>query len=127
MLFYSLSITTIKIGLLPTTDPNLLWLVPLFGIAMVFAVLSILWVTLSVFKLVFVKSEKKVATPIVKSAPVVEEPVVEETTTNDDELVAVITAAVAAYIEQEEPEVAQTGFRVVSFRKTNGGKAWNSK
>ena len=120
---------SLKIGLLPTTDPNLLWLVPLFGMVMIFAVLSILWGVLSLFKFFFVKPEKKVeksapvevkAEPVVESAPVV-------ASTNDDELVAVITAAVAAYIASEDPAVAQNGFRVVSFRRANGGRAWNSK
>ena len=99
----------------------------LIGMGMIFAVLGLLWAVLAVFKLVFArpKKEKKTEAPAIAPA-VVEEAVVEEAA-NDDELVAVITAAVAAYMAQEEPEVAANGFRVVSFRRTNGGKAWNSK
>ena len=99
----------------------------LIGMGMIFAVLGLLWAVLAVFKLVFArpKKEKKTEAPAIAPA-VVDEAVVEEVA-NDDELVAVITAAVAAYMAQEEPEVAQGGFRVVSFRRANGGKAWNSK
>ena len=38
-----------------------------------------------------------------------------------------MSAAIAAYEASNGNEVAPGGFRVVSFRRTNGGKAWNSK
>ena len=105
----------------------------LIGMGMIFSVLAILWAVLAIFKLVFarpqgkkVKTEKKVEpapAPVAEPTPVVA-PV---TAQNDDELVAVITAAVAAYIATEEPNAYQGGFRVVSFRRANGGKAWNAK
>ena len=99
----------------------------LIGMGMIFAVLSILWAVLAIFKFVFAKPEKKkAATPVAQTAPVVEAPAVEETAANDDELVAVITAAVAAYMTQENPNAAPSGFRVVSFRRANGGRSWNS-
>ena len=99
----------------------------LIGMGMIFAVLSLLWAVLAIFKIVFARPKKeKTAAPVAAPAPV-EETVVEEDASNDDELVAVITAAVAAYMAQEEPDAAPNGFRVVSFRRTNGGKAWNSK
>ena len=99
----------------------------LIGMGMIFAVLSLLWAVLAIFKIVFARPKKeKTVAPVAAPAPV-EETVVEEDASNDDELVAVITAAVAAYMAQEEPDAAPNGFRVVSFRRTNGGKAWNSK
>ena len=107
---------------------EMMWQTPLFGMAMVFLVLALLWGVLAIFKLIFYKPENKKTKSVEekKPEPVVEPiPVVEEQ--NDDELVAVITAAVAAYIESEEPNAAPNGFRVVSFRRTNGGRAWNAK
>ncbi len=107
---------------------EMIWQTPLFGMAMIFIILGSLWGVLSLFKLIFYKPEKKVVKPaeerqpepVVQTAPIVEEQ-------NDEELIAVITAAVAAYIESEEPSAAPDGFRVVSFRRTNGGRAWNAK
>ena len=102
----------------------------LIGMGMIFAVLSILWGVLAIFKLVFARPEPKKAKQVAEVKPdlaaVAEpEPVVAEQ--NDDELIAVITVAIAAYIADEEPNAYQSGFRVVSFRRANGGKAWNSK
>ena len=101
----------------------------LVGIGMVFAVLTVLWGVLSIFKLVFAKPEKKVSAPAApKAEPITApEPVVAPTTNNDAELIAVLTAAIVAYEASQGNEVAPSGFRVVSFRRTNGGKAWNSK
>lgn len=101
----------------------------LIGMGMIFSVLSILWAVLAVFKLVFARPASKKAEKTVAPAPApVAEPEPEVVAADsDDELVAVLTAAVAAYIASEEPEAYQGGFRVVSFRRTNGGKAWNAK
>lgn len=101
--------------------------VTLIGVGMVFAVLTILWAVLAIFKQIFARPEKKKAepAPAAAPAPVIEEAV--EEAFDDGELIAVITAAVAAYIENEDPAMAQSGFRVVSFRRANGGKAWNAK
>jgi len=107
---------------------EMMWQTPLLGMGMIFAVLAILWAVLAIFKLVFAKPEKKKKeeAPVAQSAPVTEETIVEPTAANDDELVAVITAAVAAYMAQENPDATPSGFRVVSFRRANGGRSWNS-
>jgi sodium pump decarboxylase gamma subunit len=101
----------------------------LLGMGMIFAVLSLLWGVLAIFKLIFARPEKKVkAAPAPKAEPVVvPEPVVAPAASNDAELIAVLTAAIAAYEASQGNEVAPGGFRVVSFRRANGGKAWNSK
>jgi sodium pump decarboxylase gamma subunit len=101
----------------------------LLGMGMIFAVLSLLWGVLAIFKLIFARPEKKVkAAPAPKPEPVVvPEPVVAPAVSNDAELIAVLTAAIAAYEASQGNEVAPGGFRVVSFRRANGGKAWNSK
>ena len=103
----------------------------LLGMGMIFAVLSLLWGVLAIFKLIFVRPDKKkvkAAAPAPKPEPVVvPEPVVAPAASNDAELIAVLTAAIAAYEASQGNEVAPGGFRVVSFRRANGGKAWNSK
>ena len=110
----------------------------LFGMIMVFAVLAILWGILALMKFIMVgktpkpkKAEKKsaVAEVIAESVSAAEEdpePVVSGT--DDGELVAVIAAAIAAYRESEGLGEEYTGgFRVVSFRRANSGRAWNTK
>lgn len=111
---------------------KLLWQTPLLGMAMIFAVLGLLWGVLTIFKLIFVgatpaepkpKKETNAEPPqqmAVASAPAQEQ--------NQDELIAVLTAAIAAYRDAEaNGEEAPSGFRVVSFRRTNGGRSWNVK
>ena len=101
----------------------------LLGMAMIFSVLAILWGVLAIFKLIFAKPEpKKKAAPAPKAEPVViPEPVSAPKEADDSELIAILTAAIAAYEASNGNEVAEGGFRVVSFRRANGGKAWNSK
>ena len=80
----------------------------LLGMAIIFAVLVLIWGCLAVFKLYFSKYEAKPKEVVeVPSAPVVE--VVQD----DNEIVAVIAAAIAA----AEAESDGTKFRVVSFRR----------
>lgn len=110
---------------------EMLWQTPLLGMVMIFAVLTILWTVLALFKFIFAKpiKEKKpepVAEKTVEAAVEIDEEIVAGKT-DDGELIAVITAAVAAYMASEEPNVATNGFRVVSFRRVNGGKPWNTK
>ena len=63
------------------------------------------------------KAEPKPA-PTVAPAP---------TATDDAELIAVLTAAIAAYEAEQNPDVTPASFRVVSYRRTNGGRSWNAK
>ena len=84
----------------------------LLGMATVFSVLIIIWISLIVLKFFLhdvpmQKEAQKSAAPV----QVVETPVVK--TTNDDEIVAVIAAAIAA----AEAEDSGLKFRVVSFRR----------
>ena len=104
----------------------------LIGMAMIFSVLTILWVVLSIFKLIFAKPAKKVVKPEVKVEEVktptpAPATAAIETESDDGALIALITAAIVAYEASNGNEVAPNGFRVVSFRRTNGGRAWNSK
>lgn len=102
----------------------------LLGMGMIFAVLGILWGVLAVFKLVFAKPKKEVKAkaPKVESAPVAEPIKESSAAANDDaELIAILTAAIVAYESEQNPDVEPTNFRVVSYRRANGGRAWNSK
>ena len=110
----------------------------LFGMIMIFAVLAVLWGILALMKFIMVgktPKPKKVEKPSAV-AQVIEEsvsatekdrsPVIAQT--DDGELVAVIAAAIAAYRESEGLGEEYTGgFRVVSFRRANSGRAWNTK
>ncbi len=109
--------------------------VTLIGMLMVFAVLAILWAVLAVFKMIFAKAPKsekpakpekpapaKAPAPAVPpAAPAPAAPLA------NSELVAILTAAVAAYMAAENPNATPSGFRVVSYRRANGGRPWNSK
>lgn len=107
----------------------------LIGMGMIFSVLGILWAVLALFKFFFAKPAKpkakkeETAAPAEPApvAPVAAEPVIADDAQDDETLIAVITAAIAAYEASNGNDVAPSGFRVVSFRRTNGGKAWNSK
>lgn len=84
----------------------------LFGFAVVFAVLALIWGVLSLFKLFFTgkSGEDKKKPEITESAPVSAVPAVD-----DAALVAAITAAVSAYRVAHGESAG--GFRVVSFKK----------
>ena len=111
------------------------------GMGMVFLVLAILWIVLLIFKAIFYKegasaekAAKKAAKETAKAekeaakaeketakaapAPV---PAVTAPVADDGQLIAVITAAVAAAIESDPALTSQfaSGFRVVSFKKTD--------
>ena len=108
----------------------------LLGMGMIFAVLGILWGVLALFKVIFARPQKDKAakkavektvenkaepTPVVESAPA---PVA----SNDDgELIAILTAAIIAYESEQNPDAPIGNFRVVSYRRANGGRSWNAK
>ena len=86
----------------------------LIGMLTIFAVLSILWLFLVVFKLVFhdlpkKRAEKKPLTPVVTA-----DVTPEAKTIDDGELIAVISAAIA----MAENDNSGAKFRVVSFKRT---------
>lgn len=121
-----------------TTDAEtltMMWQTVVLGMGMVFAVLAILFLILSVFKLVFAGKTPKEPKPVkenpIKAKPVenvsAATPAPAPTQSNDGELIAILTAAVAAYMAEEETEVPEGEFRVVSFTRVRGGRAWNSK
>lgn len=99
----------------------------LLGMLTVFAVLSILWGCLEIFRYVFYTvpernkangGDKPASEPVAPVVPVVTDP--EPAVYSDDgEVVAAIIAAITAMRSEEAAEsgVAPTAFRVVSFRK----------
>jgi sodium pump decarboxylase gamma subunit len=93
----------------------------LFGMAVVFSVLLLIWGVLSLFRIIFFRDPKKETAEIspekeAATAPIAEE-VIPEAQPDDNELIAAITAAIAAVLESETDK-PQTSFRVVSFRRT---------
>ena len=125
---------SIKIGV-AKEYAELLWLTPLVGIAMVFAVLTILWGVLVLFKLIFARPKKdktqnnKKTDEASKSESTVDATAVVApiAATDDSELIAVLTAAIYAYESEQNPNEPIGNFRVVSYRRTNGGRSWNAK
>lgn len=110
------------------------------GILMVFSVLTLLTLILYLSKVIFHDIPKKkkeqaqakteatneVFVPVTETSPLVEESVKYEN--NDAELAAVITAAIAAMLEGEEyANQFKSGFRVVSFKRSDATGAWNKK
>lgn len=103
----------------------------LLGMVMIFAVLALLWGILAIFQKVMSRGTTK---PTNTSASASTSSKVAETTavsaSSDDEmLAAVITSAIAAYMADENnaSSACDKGFKVVSFRRVQGGKAWNLK
>lgn len=104
-----------------------------FNLAIVMAVLAILWGSLEIFRVIFYELPKKRAaknteTPasqLEQSLSLPEqtpnEPAPAEAEADDSELAAAITAAVYAYLDCEAKSEGKPayagGFRVVSFRK----------
>ena len=125
---------SIKIGV-AKEYAELLWLTPLVGIAMVFAVLTILWGVLVLFKLIFARPKKdktqnnKKTDEASKSESTVDATAVVApvAAADDSELIAVLTAAIYAYESEQNPNEPIGNFRVVSYRRTNGGRSWNAK
>lgn len=97
------------------------------GAVLAFAAIGLLWAVLSVFKKVFGGSRSESEEPVVNtvsapaSAPV-------SAPASDAQLIAVLTAAVAAYMAEENGTAPDPStFRVVSFKRVSNGRAWNSK
>ncbi len=121
-----------------TTDAEtltMMWQTVVLGMGMIFAVLASLWGVLSIFKLVFAgkstkapKQKKQAVEAPVTPAPVSEAANVASVQAaqadETQQLVAVLTAAVAAYRANEG---AAGEFRVVSFKRAGGAKAWNAR
>ena len=100
----------------------------LFGFAVVFGVLILIWGILALFKVFFytIPNAKKNPAPKVKhepkkevkAEPKAEAPVapVAQASSNDGEIVAAIIAAIESY-RAANGSTAPGGFRVVSFKK----------
>ena len=109
----------------------------LLGMGMIFAVLGVLWGVLAIFKLVFARPKKekkaepqKVEPQKVEPAPTqaaTPAPAPAPAATNDAELIAILTAAIYAYESEKNPDAPIGNFRVVSYRRANGGRSWNAK
>ena len=85
----------------------------LIGMLAIFAVLTILWGCLILFKIAFHDIPAKKANKQVVEATPVAEPTEISTVSSDDEIIAVIAAAVA----MAESESDGLKFRVVSFKR----------
>lgn len=96
------------------------------GMVAIFSVLAIIWLILNIFKRVFAQSTNDTPKEIPASPIVEEKPVV--ITSESDITVAIITAAIEAYIASDEALASEYsgGFRVVSFKRSNGTASWNS-
>ena len=112
--------------------------VTLQGMLMIFAVLSLLWGVVAVFKVflhdipakkaakqaALAKAVAEVTAPVAE--PVAEPMAEAEPEEEEGEIVAAITAAIAAMLQSEEYNGQfASGFRVVSF--TRKGGAWNKQ
>lgn len=84
----------------------------LIGMLTIFTVLSLLWLFLTIFKVVFhdIPEKKKEKPAVVVESVVSTAPVAKD---NSEEIVAVIAAAIA----MAESENSEMKFRVVSFRR----------
>lgn len=97
----------------------------LIGLIIVFGVLAVIWLVLSLFKVIFYKdpnkkkAEKK---PEPKEAPVAV-PVAPQPVQDNGAVIAAIVAAISAMRNEEG---ITDGFRVVSFKRGTN-KPWNIK
>ena len=98
------------------------------GAVLAFAAIGLLWAVLSVFKKVFgggrSSSDDEPVASVVSAVP----NAVSAAPQSDAQLIAVLTAAVAAYMAEENGTAPDPNtFRVVSFKRVSQGRAWNSK
>jgi len=134
--------SALAIGNFSAETVTMAWQTLVLGMGMIFTVLAILWGVLAIFKLVFAgkdpKTPKKPAPKKDKKTeaqPVSDDAVAaviaasiqayqEDQARNDTALVAILTAAVAAYRAEEGTDGE---FRVVSFKRANASRAWNTR
>lgn len=110
--------------------------VSLLGMGAVFSVLAIIWIILSLFRLIFARpksapKQPKVTVTEVKapvSANAVQQPAAPAPSV-DYSVIAAISAAVAAVLESEcaANGTVYNGFRVVSVRRSDKGRSWTQK
>ena len=86
------------------------YFVLIIGLGMVFAVLSLLWGILEIFKVLFYK--KATAEKQAETADEIFQTVEKISDTDETELIAVLAAAISAYSEKP-----LSSFKVVSFRQ----------
>lgn len=99
----------------------------LIGLIIVFGVLAVIWLVLSLFKVIFYKdpakkTEEKKPEPKVTAAPA-PAPVTPQPVKDDGAVIAAIVAAISAMRNEEG---ITDGFRVVSFKRGTN-KPWNIK
>lgn len=111
------------------------------GLGAVFAILALLWGVMVLARVLLhdIPTRSKVEQDALKSAPPAGRPNVSPrpvspaptapaapAAQDNGVLIAIITAAVSAAM-QEEGTLPPGGFRVVSFRRSSNGGAWNRK
>ncbi len=99
----------------------------LLGMATVFAVLSVLWIVLALFRVIFYRENKPVKKSEAPAPAPIPAPVAESVTPGADDtaIVAAITAAIAAFTADESG--FEGGFRVVSFKRKGNASPWNKR
>ncbi len=102
------------------------WQTVLLGMAIVFGVLIILWLTLEVLGKGFSAKDKK-ASKKKPAETVPEVPEVIPENSDDAAVVAAITAAINVLLSEEAAANAakSPAFRIVSFKRQNGSAHWN--
>ena len=94
----------------------------IFGMLVVFSVLTLIMVVIMIVGKIFQSIDKKKASETSVPSDEVKDTPVEESAEDEGAIVAAITAAIALYTEEQPGS-----FRVVSFRKTSAKSAWNKK
>lgn len=93
----------------------------IIGVLIVFSILIILWVLLTIFRVVFYdipeKKKEKQKKSDIKEPEVKNMPIAEETYEDDTEIVAVITAAIASMLGKSE-----SSFKIKSIKRIS---KWN--
>ena len=111
--------------------------VSLLGMGAVFAVLAIIWIILSLFRVIFARSKTAPQQPKVTVTEVKAPAPARAAQTSapasapavDYSVIAAISAAVAAVLESEcaASGTVYNGFRIVSVRRSDKGRAWTQK